>query len=178
MSEKQTSINEFYALPVQDFLQPIDSPEAYVEKTDEIDHVFHLLGQRHHIWVVDQKSTMQVLGIITESDTIQLFAPAYTPLQSFDKPTLQSFQFGLSLSAQEIMSAQPISAKPDDTIGDIITKMKQHKIKQLPVLDKDDRLIGELTLHQLIVEYLKKQKEMTNKKNTINSGENTLTNTA
>ena len=178
MSEKQTSINEFYALPVQDFMQPIDSPDSYVEKIDEIDHVFHLLSQRHHIWVVDQKSTMQVLGIITESDTIQLFAPAYTPLQSFDKPTLQSFQFGLSISAQEIMSAQPISAKPDDTIGDIITKMKQHKIKQLAVIDANDRLIGELTLHYLILEYSKRQKDLPPKKNKITPEENTLIDTA
>ena len=177
MSEKQTSINEFYALLVRDYMQPIDTTDSYVEKTDEINHVFHLLSHQHHLWVVDQKSTMQVLGIITESDTIQLFAPAYTPLQSFDKPTLQSFQFGLSTNAQEIMSAQPITAEPDDTLGDVITKMKQHKIKQLAVIDADDRLIGELTLHHLILEYSKRQRTVTPKKNTITPGENTLTDT-
>jgi predicted transcriptional regulator len=177
MSEKQTSINEFYALNIQDYMQPFTSTDSYVEKTDEIDHVFHLLSQRHHVWVIDQKSTMQVLGIITESDTIQLFAPAYTPLQSFDKPTLQSFQFGLSINAQEIMSAQPITAKQDDTLGDVIIKMKQHKIKQLAVIDTDDRLIGELTLHHLISEYSKKQKNLTHKKNTITSEKNALTDT-
>jgi CBS domain-containing protein len=174
MSEKQTSINEFYALPVRDYMLPINSRKYYVEKTDGIDYVFHLLSQRDHLWVIDQKSTMRVLGIITESDTIQLFAPAYTPLQSFDKPTLQSFQFGLSTNAQEIMSAQPITTEPDDTLGEVITKMKQHKIKQLAVIDADERLIGELTLRRLILEYSKKLNDLTNGKNMNAFEEHTL----
>ena len=37
--------------------------------------------------------------------------------------------------------------------------MKQHKIKQLPVIDENERLIGEVSLSRLIQEYSKRQAE-------------------
>ena len=94
------------------FLEPINTKISYVEKTDAIEHVFLLLGKKNHVWVVDDSITLHVLGVITETDTIQLFAPPYTPLQSFDKPTLQSFQYGLATTAEEIMSKQTNHRRP------------------------------------------------------------------
>jgi CBS domain-containing protein len=166
MNEAHSMITEIYALTVKDLIEPIDAKDSYVEKCDGVEQVFHLLSKKNHIWVVDDKVTLHVLGVITESDTIQLFAPPITPLQSFDKPILQSFQYGLSTIAEEIMSTQPITADPDEKIIDVIIKMKQHKTKQLPVVDKNKRIIGEITLHRLIREYAKRHHEVTQLKNT------------
>ena len=44
--------------------------------------------------------------------------------------------------------------------------MKQHKIKQLPVVDENERLIGEVSLSRLIQEYSKRQAEIIKKKKT------------
>lgn len=156
MSENKSIIQQLYSSTVNDIVEPLDSKECFIEKSADIKHVFRRLEKKKHLWVVDSQTTLQLLGVITESDTIQLFAPACDSLQSFDKPTLQSFQFGLSMTAQEIMSAQPITAEPEETIAEVITKMKQHKIKQLPILDKDNRIIGEITLSHLIEVYLEK----------------------
>ena len=110
MSDKHSVIAELYEFKVKDLLEPIDAKISYVEKTDAIEQVFLLLGKKNHVWVVDDSIALHVLGVITESDTLQLFAPPYTPLQSFDKPTLQSFQYGLATTAEEIMSKRPITA--------------------------------------------------------------------
>jgi CBS domain-containing protein len=166
MSETHSMITEIYALTVKDLVEPIDAKESYVEKRDGVEQVFLLLSKKNHVWVVDDKVTLHVLGVITESDTIQLFAPPITPLQSFDKPTLQSFQYGLSTVAEEIMSAQPITADLNEKIVDVIIKMKQHKIKQLVVIDENKRITGEITLHRLIQEYAKQHHEDRPMKNT------------
>ena len=166
MSEKHSVIAELYEFKVKDLLEPIDAKLAYVEKTDAVEQVFLLLGKKNHIWVVDDSITLHVLGIITGSDTIQLFAPPYTPLQSFDKPTLQSFQYGLATTAEEIMSKRPITADPNEKIIHVIAKMKQHRIKQLPVVDENERLIGEVSLNRLIQEYSKRQAESIKMKKT------------
>jgi CBS domain-containing protein len=166
MSEKHSVITELYELKVKDLLEPIDAKISYVEKTDAVEQVFLLLGKKNHVWVVDDSITLHVLGVITESDTLQLFAPPYTPLQSFDKPTLQSFQYGLATTAEEIMSKRPITADPNEKIIDVIAKMKLHKIKQLPVVDENERLIGEIFLSRLIQEYSKRHADNVQKKKT------------
>ena len=166
MSEKHSVITELYELKVKDLLEPIDAKISYVEKTDAVEQVFLLLGKKNHAWVVDDSIALHVLGVITESDTLQLFAPPYTPLQSFDKPTLQSFQYGLAMTAEEIMSKRPIFADLNEKIIDVIAKMKQHKIKQLPVIDENERLIGEVSLNRLIQEYSKRQAESIKMKKT------------
>jgi len=61
------------------------------------------------------------------------------------------------------MSKQPITLDLEEKIIDVITKMKQHKIKQLPVVDENERLIGEVTLSRLIQEYSKQQAEIMKK---------------
>ena len=166
MSEKHSVITELYELKVKDLLEPIDAKISYVEKTDAVEQVFLLLGKKNHVWVVDDSITLRVLGVITQSDTLQLFAPPYTPLQSFDKPTLQSFQYGLATTAEEIMSKRPIIADLNEKIINVIAKMKQHKIKQLPVVDENERLIGEVSLNRLIHEYSKRQAESIKMKKT------------
>jgi predicted transcriptional regulator len=166
MSDTHSVITELYEFKVKDLLEPINPKSSYVEKTDSIEKVFLLLGKKNHVWVVDDTITLHVLGIITETDTIQLFAPPYISLQSFDKPTLQSFQYGLATTAEEIMSKRPITAEPDEKIISVIAKMKQHKIKQLPVIDENERLIGEVSLSRLIQEYSKRQTETIKKKTT------------
>jgi len=166
MSEKHSVIAELYDFKVKDLLESTNAKISYVEKTDAVEQVFLLLSKKNHVWVVDDSITLHVLGVITESDTLQLFAPPYTPLQSFDKPTLQSFQYGLATTAEEIMSKRPITTDLNEKIINVIAKMKQHKIKQLPVVDENERLIGEVSLSRLIQEYSKRQAEIMKMKKT------------
>ena len=161
MSESHTLITELYDRTVKDLMQPLTLKDVTVEKSDDIEQVFQMLTKRNHVWVVDASISSQVVGVITPSDTIELFAPVTTSLQSFDKPSLHSFQYGLSTKAEEIMSKLPITAQPEEKIADVISKMKHHMIKQLAVVDENKRLIGEITLHRLIQEYLERHHAIT-----------------
>ncbi len=165
MSEKHSVITGLYESSVHDLFEPVDAKTSYVVKSDDMTHVFSLLSQKRHVWVVDDSSSLRVLGVITESDTIQLFAQPYTPLQSYDKPTLQSFQYGLPMTAEDIMSRRPITVGCADKIIDVIAKMKQHDVKQLAVVDEQERLIGEVSIGRLIKEYSKRSAESDRKKN-------------
>jgi predicted transcriptional regulator len=157
MSEKQKVITELYEYPVKDLMEPRKPKLFFVEKTADVEQVFSVLCRKNHVWVVDSMESLRVVGVVTESDTLVLFSPPYTPLQSFDTPHLQSFQYGLSVAAEEIMSKQPVTAGASDKIVDVILKMKQHKIKQVAVVDENERLVGEITLQRLIEEYSKRQ---------------------
>ncbi len=157
MSEENDFIKKLYNIKVKDIMEPVNQDILLVEKTADISSVLPYLDKKDHVWVVDNKETSHVIGVITEYDTISLFSPPYTPLQYFDKPSIQSFQYGVNITVEEVMSKNPISASPDEKIMDVILKMKQHKVKQLPVVDKDNRLLGEIKLHHLIDRYTKEQ---------------------
>ena len=53
------------------------------------------------------------------------------------------------------MSKKPVAASPEETVRDIIVKMKQFHVKQLPVVDHQGVLLGDITLHQFIESYYK-----------------------
>ncbi|MDH7506972.1 MAG: CBS domain-containing protein [Candidatus Thermoplasmatota archaeon] len=134
-------------------MKNIENDVPFVEKNTDIAFVLSTLNKKNHVWVVDNQETLHVIGVITKSDTLSLFSPPYIPEQSFDKPTLQSLQYGLSITAEEIMSKNPIKASIEEKVKDIIIIMKQHKIKQIPVVDENDKLLGEITVHDFIEKY-------------------------
>jgi CBS domain-containing protein len=113
---------------------------------------------------MDSIEPTQLFGVITESDTIVLLSPPLTSLQTFDKPDSRSLQYGDVPRIEEIMSKKPVTASPDETVREILLKMKEQKIKHLPVVDENEHLIGELSLGHLIQEYLKWQTEITKMK--------------
>ena len=158
MADEKKFITDFYELNIKDIMKSTISEIPFVEKNADITSVLSILNEKKHVWVVDNKETLLILGVITEYDTLMLFSPAYTPMQSFDKPTLLSLQYGLSTTAEEIMSKNPIKISPEEKIKDIIILMKQHKIKQVPVVDQNDKLLSEITIHNFIENYNKEEK--------------------
>jgi CBS domain-containing protein len=165
MYEKKNSLHEFYELKVKDIMLTKSDLPCVDEKTD-IETVLSHLIHKDHVWVIDSTESSQLLGVITESDTIVLLSPPLTSLQSFDKPDSRSLQYGEVPRVEEIMSKKPVTSSPDETVREILLKMKEQKIKHLPVVDENEQLIGELSLGRLIQEYSKRQTEITKMKKT------------
>jgi len=140
-------------MKVKDVMETITSEIPCIKDNADVAVVFSILHNKDHVWVVDRKEPKQLLGVITESNTIVLFSPPYTSLQTFDKPDSRSLQYGVPLTAEEIMSKKPVTTSPDEKIRDVLMKMKEQKIKQLPVVDENDMLLGEITLRHLIARY-------------------------
>jgi len=157
MIEASKFVAELYECTAKDFMDMKGGDLPFVEKNADVARIFSILNKKDHVWVVDNKETLHIVGVITESDTLPLFSPPYTPQQIFDKPNLQSFQYGLFTTAEEIMSKNPIKTYPEEKIRDVIAKMKQHKVKQLPVVDQNDKLLGEITLRHFIGKYKEEQ---------------------
>lgn len=155
MCEKEKSITVFYETKVKEIMQTAKSEIPQIEEKAEIARVLSSLNNRDHVWVMDSKEPTQLVGVITQSDTIAFFSPPLTSSQSFDSPDSRSLQFGIPLTAEEIMSKKPVTASPDEKIRDILAKMKEQKIKLIPVVDDYGQLIGEISLKRIIQEYSK-----------------------
>ncbi len=77
-----------------------------------------------------------VTGIVTDRD-IAVMAVA----RDFDPQ---------SLRVTDIMTADPVTAKPADSVNDALTVMRQRGIRRLPVATDDGVLVGIVTLDDLL----------------------------
>jgi CBS domain-containing protein len=153
MCEKEKSTTNFYDIKVKDIMVSTKSDITCIEETAEIAIVLSNIKNKDHVWIMDSTEPTHLLGIITQSDTLAFFSPPLTSSQSFENPDPRSIQYGVSITASEIMSKKPVTSSPDETIRDILIKMKEQKIKHLPIVDDAGQLIGEISLNEIIQEY-------------------------
>ena len=85
--------------------------------------------------VVDENN--RLVGVVTDRDIT-----LYTILNNKnpEKTTLDEF-----------MTKDVITASPDDDVDDVIQKMKNYKIRRIPVIDRDNKLVGLISLGDIAV---------------------------
>ena len=145
-------ISDFYELHVEQLMDRRIWDLPIIEAKEDIHHVLSILGGRNHIWVVKDKEERELMGVITEHDVLSVLAPKNLPSYVFGMPDISSIKHGTVKTAEDVMCHRIIDCKPDDKIIDALKKMVKYELRRLPVV-KDKKLVGELTLHQLIRKY-------------------------
>ncbi|MBP1912754.1 CBS domain-containing protein [Thermococcus stetteri] len=56
---------------------------------------------------------------------------------------------------EEYMTKDVITLKPDDTVAKALATMRDHAISRIPVVDEEGKLEGLVTLHDLIIRFIK-----------------------
>ena len=140
---------------VKDVMTPVKNLDVIGEQ-NPVPAVLASLKRHGHVWVVQETDLRSLTGVITTTDALDLFAPP-AGNQEYDKPSLTSLSFGLTLTAAEIMTAKPFTLSPTDTLHSAVMIMKENSITQLPVVDDTLTLLGEITGRHLIDHYLATQ---------------------
>ena len=152
MAKINKLISDFYELKVNQLMDKRVWDLPLIEEKDDIHHVLAILGGRNHIWVVKDKKDKELAGIITEHDVLTILAPKHLPSYVLGIPDIRSIQYGTAKTAEDIMCNKIIYCDPDDKIMDALMKMVKYKLRRLAVV-KDKKLVGEITLNQLIRKY-------------------------
>jgi len=152
MTKGKRLVPEFYELKVKQLMDKRVWDLPIIEKTEDVHHILNILGARNHIWVVNDKKNKELVGVITEHDALSILAPKEFPSYVFGMPDIRSIQHGTAKTAEDIMHRKVISCGCDDKIVDVLEKMTIYRLRRLPVLE-DKKIIGEITLHQLIRKY-------------------------
>ena len=146
-------IPDFYELKVKQLMDKRVWDLPIVVEEEDLHHVLNILGARNHIWVVKDKESKELVGVITEHDVLSILAPKRYPSYVFGMPDVKSIHHGTAKTAADIMCCRGVvSCNKDDKIKDVLEKMTKHQLRRLPVIE-DKKIIGELTLHQLIRKY-------------------------
>ena len=145
-------INDFYNLTVEQLMDKRIWDLPLIEEKADILDALSILGGRSHIWVVDNKKDMKLVGVITEHDVLSILAPKHLPSFVFGMPDLRSIQHGTAKTVTDIMCSKIIVCSTNDKIENALLKMVKYRLRRLAVVS-DEKLVGQLTLHQLIRKY-------------------------
>lgn len=151
---KNRLITDFYNLSVKQLMKNHLWDIPIIAKNEDISIILNILSARNHIWVVKDKQNNELIGVITEHDILTTLSPANFSPYVFGVPDIRSLQHGTVKTAQDIMSKKLIMCTPEEKIIDILKRMKKYQLRRLPVV-QNKKLIGEITLHQLIQKYYK-----------------------
>jgi len=154
MAEPKRVGPEFYELKVEKIMQRRDVP--LIEKDAHVDRVLDILSKKTHVWVTEGKESKKIVGVITEHDVLSILSPRRAPY-AFGLPDLRALHWG---TAESIMHRRLVKCGPKDTIGDALTKMREHGIRRLPVTKRNNIMVGEIRLFHIIKKYSAVRKEL------------------
>lgn len=154
MAEPKRVGPEFYELKAEKIMQRRDVP--LIEKNASVDRVLDVLSKKTHVWVTESKGSKKIVGMITEHDVLSILAPRMAPY-AFGLPDLRTLHWG---TAESIMHRRLVKCGPNDTIRNVLTKMREHGIRRLPVTKRNNIIVGEIRLFNIIKRYSAARKEL------------------
>jgi len=100
----------------------------------------------HQIPVVDRK---KLVGMIYENDLLHVISPyVNTPSETErDRETLKK-------RAHQIMAREPLTVRPETYVKAAADILVKQKVPALPVVDKDQKLVGIVTWRDLLQFFL------------------------
>lgn len=84
--------------------------------------------------VVDDEKG-KIVGILTEGDLVMCAASGHDPNRTLVK---------------DIMKSPPVTCSPEARVEEAYALMRRNNIRHLPIVDKDDTLVGIVTMKDLI----------------------------
>ena len=109
---------------------------------------------------------LQVVGafarLLSDPATVLAILAAKTPEQLVNIGALQNVELPTHLAVRDLMTPHVLSARPEQSLGDVARMMMDKDVRALPVVDDNGSLVGMVThrelLKYLIPDYLQRTK--------------------
>jgi CBS domain-containing protein len=111
-----------------------------------------------HVYVVDKEN--KLIGAVRMNSIVQYLFPMSAIIQQTtdDIHHLSSVNFQAG-KVFEIMNKNPSYVFESTNLAEMATILMKEKINELPVVDKDMKIIGQVNVYELILAYLEKLKQ-------------------
>lgn len=130
---------------------------ALVSPETSIETMLHQLveGTRsRHAYVVDTHN--RLVGSVQFNNIIQYLFPTTLLLEMDDTPKVSSFmEYSEATEVRQIMNTSPKYVKKSTPLNAMVRIMMEYKINELPVIDDEMHVIGEVNVLEIIAYALK-----------------------
>ncbi|WP_297465142.1 CBS domain-containing protein [Thermococcus sp.] len=150
----ESALQHFHSMKISNVMSGPGSIPVVTDDTDIIS-VLKILRTRHHVWVVRDRESMELVGIIRYMDVIDVLLP----------PDVHRFKLGMTskpmksllggaTTAGDVAEKQVLTIGGEETVLDALIKMRKYRVQVLAVVE-GERLVGEISLRILIDELLR-----------------------
>jgi CBS domain-containing protein len=129
-------------IPIKEIMTTDLTTVKKTATSEEIQKIFEK-NSFHHLPVVDSAGRLE--GIISRED---FFRIAYLLNQNLDQKDEATVLFSQT-EAMDLMTPQPLSLDPEDTVGLAADIFLANEFHALPIIE-DDTLVGLITTHDLL----------------------------
>ena len=108
----------------------------------------HFIQSRHSRAIYVQNQEGELVGTIALGDIVRHRFHAYHESQTHALPG--SLEMATAEQARDFMHADVLYARPEDQLQDLLETMLHRHIKEVPVIDAHNHVIGDLTIVDLL----------------------------
>lgn len=154
-------LEKLYSLKVSEFMDPLDWDMPIIEKGEPASHAFFMLRANGHVWVVESRETMKLVGALERVDILRTILPPESIPYAYGSVTMHVKNINITKDPkiEDIMVRKVIVAGKDSNLKDIMIKMRNFQLERLPVIDENEVIVGEITLKAIITYITKLLKE-------------------
>jgi len=107
-----------------------------------------------HVYIINKQN--KLVGSVRLNNTIQYMFPATSLLQESETLQIGSYMmYSSAKTIKDIMTTNPNYVFKDTSLSEMIKIMIREKVNELPVINKDHQIIGEVNFLEVIEYYLK-----------------------
>ncbi|GAB1456845.1 CBS domain-containing protein [Spirochaetota bacterium] len=118
------------------------SPVVTIKPTDMVSSAVKLMADRN-IGALLVMDGQKLVGILSERDLVRKLLSADVPARS--------------TPVSAIMTKNPFGADPKKTVEACVAMMSEHRFRHLPVLDDADKVVGMVSMGDLVSDLVKEQ---------------------
>ncbi|ASJ01284.1 CBS domain-containing protein [Thermococcus gorgonarius] len=152
--EVETALEKFHSMKLAEII-PSTTMMPIVTADSDLLSVLKVLRTRHHVWVVKDRESMGLVGVIKYLDVIDILLPpeSHRFKLGMTSKSLKSL-LGGAAKAEDVADRHPLTIEEDATVLDALNKMRRYRAQVLAVVE-GEKLVGEVSLRILIDEFLR-----------------------
>ncbi|MCD6120329.1 MAG: CBS domain-containing protein [Spirochaetales bacterium] len=106
-----------------------------------------------HLYVVDNSN--RLIGSVQLNDVVKFLFPWAAAFNKYESVVLKYNKIFIAKTAEDIMRTDPLYVYETDSLEDTTAAMVERKINELPVINKNRVIIGQINMYKIIEAYLK-----------------------
>ena len=147
-------------IKVKDIMHLIVKKSATISKDSSLDQLLSKILEdttSRHVYVVNEGN--KLIGSVRLNNILKFLFPAISLQENTDVFEIGSYmEYSNAQKVEDVMNTVCSYTFDDTMISDVIRIMIREKTNELPVVDKEFRVIGEINVLEIIMYYLKQKK--------------------
>lgn len=146
--------NELGRLKIKDVMHLVVENPTVVRKDEAIAKLLEAVNKdlkTRHVYVVDDEN--KLIGSVRMNSIVKYLFPMKAILSSSITSHSNLNVNIFSATAENLMKIEPFSVKAESTLSSAATIMIREEINELPVVDDEMHIIGQINVYEIIEAY-------------------------